>query len=222
MTGHSLEVWARDYARSFGKTQRDEARARLLEHGFGADRDETSKPRGESVKITTQEPRAQPFTVRIDDMTEIVLRKDKEWSAIDGDACLVKHFTPLATVEDGRVNAPSKTDPYALVTFECTQLQLPGEVTGCITQRMDFLHLWSAFNERGVGEDEEVLFCWTKKYLRRVGRLVSMMMPKLWVMVCPSGAFKLMTDPNFKPELTGLARHEAMKPLAEWKPEAME
>ena len=35
-TGHSLAVWARHYARSFGKAQRDEARARLLEHGFGA------------------------------------------------------------------------------------------------------------------------------------------------------------------------------------------
>jgi hypothetical protein len=36
MTGHSLDVWARSYARSFGKAQRDEARARLLDHGFGA------------------------------------------------------------------------------------------------------------------------------------------------------------------------------------------
>lgn len=35
MTGHSLAVWARSYAGSFGKAQRDEARARLLEHGFG-------------------------------------------------------------------------------------------------------------------------------------------------------------------------------------------
>ena len=36
LTGHSLAVWACHYARSFGKAQRDEARARLLEHGFGA------------------------------------------------------------------------------------------------------------------------------------------------------------------------------------------
>jgi hypothetical protein len=35
MTGHSLDVWARHYGRSFGKPQRDEARARLLEQGFG-------------------------------------------------------------------------------------------------------------------------------------------------------------------------------------------
>jgi integrase len=39
LTGHSPEVWARYYARSFGKAQRDEARARMLEYGFGAVRD---------------------------------------------------------------------------------------------------------------------------------------------------------------------------------------
>jgi integrase len=36
MTGHSLAVWATHYARSFGHEQRLEARARMLEHGFGA------------------------------------------------------------------------------------------------------------------------------------------------------------------------------------------
>jgi integrase len=36
MTGHSPAVWAKHYARSFGKAQGDEARARMLEHGFGA------------------------------------------------------------------------------------------------------------------------------------------------------------------------------------------
>jgi integrase len=37
ITGHSPAVWARHYAHSFGKAQRDEARARMLAHGFGAD-----------------------------------------------------------------------------------------------------------------------------------------------------------------------------------------
>jgi integrase len=35
LTGHSLIVWTRHYARSFGKAQRDDARDRMLEHGFG-------------------------------------------------------------------------------------------------------------------------------------------------------------------------------------------
>jgi integrase len=37
LTGHSLAVWTTSYARSFGKAQRDEARDRLLAHGFGDD-----------------------------------------------------------------------------------------------------------------------------------------------------------------------------------------
>jgi integrase len=40
ITGHSPAVWARFYARSFGKAQRDEARDRLLRYGFGAVSDE--------------------------------------------------------------------------------------------------------------------------------------------------------------------------------------
>lgn len=40
ITGHSPAVWARFYARSFGKAQRDEARDLLLEYGFGALSDE--------------------------------------------------------------------------------------------------------------------------------------------------------------------------------------
>jgi hypothetical protein len=35
MIGHSLDVWTRHYAGDYGKPQRDEARARMLEHGFG-------------------------------------------------------------------------------------------------------------------------------------------------------------------------------------------
>jgi integrase len=36
MTGHSLDTWTRYYAGDYGKPQRDEARAKMLEHGFGA------------------------------------------------------------------------------------------------------------------------------------------------------------------------------------------
>jgi integrase len=35
MTGHSLDVFVRHYAGDYGKAQRDEARARMLAHGFG-------------------------------------------------------------------------------------------------------------------------------------------------------------------------------------------
>jgi len=38
ITGHSAAVGARHYAFSFGKAQRDEARERMLAHGFVAAR----------------------------------------------------------------------------------------------------------------------------------------------------------------------------------------
>jgi hypothetical protein len=101
-------------------------------------------------------------------MTDIVLRKDKEWSVIDAELCRVNLFTPLARVEDGRVIAPSKTDPYALIRIECKAL--PEETIGAIGHRLDFQHLWAAFNERGIRDDEEVLIYWTKEHLKSYAR----------------------------------------------------
>jgi hypothetical protein len=152
-------------------------------------------------------------------MTELVFVKDKEWSVIDAELCRVKRFGPLATVENGNVRALDRSVPYAAVEFECEAL--PQDATGYITHRLDFLHLWSAFNERGVAEDEEVIFFWTKKNLKSYARFVSRFMPRLWVMVCPKEAFELMTDLNFKPELDGLERWKAQEALVEWKPEVM-
>lgn len=56
MTGHSLAVWTKHYARSFGKSQRDEARRRLLEHGFGAVDGEES-PTFADTALTPEEAR---------------------------------------------------------------------------------------------------------------------------------------------------------------------
>jgi hypothetical protein len=36
MTGHTLGAWTRFYAGDYGKAQRDEARQRMLDAGFGA------------------------------------------------------------------------------------------------------------------------------------------------------------------------------------------
>jgi hypothetical protein len=85
---------------------------------------------------------------------------------------------------------------------------------------MDFLHLWSAFNE--VRDDEEVIVFWVKSDLRKSARLFSKIMPRMVVWICPKEAFELMTDRNFKPELGGVARHRAMSPLAKWVPPAMQ
>lgn len=154
-------------------------------------------------------------------MDEIVFLKDKDWSVIDAELCRVKGFTPLlASVENGEVRAFDRTTPYASIDFECERL--PHDATGFIAHRLDFLHLWEAFNERGVADNEEALFFWTKKNLRRSARLMSKFMPKMWVLIYPRGAYELFVDPNSKPELSDRERFEAMTPLAEWKPDAME
>ncbi len=154
--------------------------------------------------------------------SEIALIKDSEWSVIDGEPCRVIDFNPLGSLVDidSKARSIDKTTPYASITMECEKLGK--NIIGYITHKMDFEHLWAAFKERMVKEDEEVIIIWTKKHYKRGVKFFSAFMPKLWVMVCPKGAFELMTNDTYKPELTGLARWNAMKPIIEWKPEVME
>ena len=149
----------------------------------------------------------------------IVMLKDREWNEIDSEACRVINFTPLAAIENGEVKAFDKTTPYASVLLECKKI--PTRIEGFITHKIDFIHLWVALKERVLAENEEVIVIWSKKHLKTSAKLFSAVMPKLWVMICPKGAFELMTDPNSKPELNGEARWNATKPIIDWKPEVM-
>lgn len=152
--------------------------------------------------------------------SEMSFLKDTDWSAVDGEPCRVLAFTPMASVQNNTVVAFDRSLPYAAVTLEC-KIAL-GPVKGFITHKDDFFHLWAALKERTLHDTEEVLIIWSKKHLKAYARLLSTFMPKLWVMVCQKGAFEIMTDPTWKPELTGQARWNAMKPLMEWKPAVME
>ena len=133
---------------------------------------------------------------------------------IDGELCRVKTFTPLsASVEDGEVIALDRTTPYASIVIECTKL--PQDATGFITHRLDFLHLWNAFYERGVGEGEEVLVIWTRKNYKAWARVApSATMPKLWVMINRAGAYEMWTH---QVEITA----QGVETLAQWKPDVM-
>ncbi len=154
------------------------------------------------------------------------LRKDNEWGIIDGEPCRVIEFTPSASIQDKKVITSNKTEPYAFVILECKKL--PDRIKGFICHKIDFQHLWAAFKERGVQQDEEVIILYSKKQLKNYAKIFSAFMPRLWVMICKKGAFELMTeeierktDTNWKPELSGEARWNAIKPIAEWKPEVM-
>ena len=109
--------------------------------------------------------------------------------------------------------------PYASIEIESPALAKP--TTGYITNKLDFQHLWQAFNVRGVGDDEEVIVVWNKSNLKRVGRWLSRGMPGPIVWICPRQAYELMTDPSFRPGLDGMDRHRATSPIVRWEPEVM-
>ena len=153
-------------------------------------------------------------------MPKKVRRKHSEWSLIEDKPCRVIDFTPLVRVKNGRVIAPNMTDPYASVFLECQKM--PEVIRGYVTHKIDFANLWAAFKERGISDNEEVIIIWsTKHYKYKIPKFLPPIFPKLWVMVYPKGALEIMVDPNWKPELTGGARWNAMTPIAKWKPEIM-
>jgi hypothetical protein len=154
--------------------------------------------------------------------SEVVLWKDDEWSQIDGEICRVTDFGTVGSFVDasGKVHAGTKTMPYGSITLECEKLGK--NVRGYICHKMDFQHLWAAFRERKIDKDEEVIVVWTRKqYKWKVTRLLATFMPKLQVMVCPKGAYELMTNPKGNPELSGTAWFAATRPIVQWKPPVM-
>lgn len=152
-------------------------------------------------------------------MSDNILKKDSDWDVIEGEVCRVIDFASLGSVKNGNVKALDVSTPYASVTLECRKF--PNRITGFITHKVDFIHLWAAFRERGVKENEEVLISWHKKGLKTFAKIFAPFMPKLVVMICKKGAYELINNPNFRPELSGEARFNAEKPIIEWKPGIM-
>ena len=128
----------------------------------------------------------------------------------------------MASVKDGKVLALDRITPYASVHLECRNF--PGQkVTGYIAHKLDFIHLWKAFKDRGVKPDEEVIIGWsTNHYKNWLYKILAFAMPRLWVMICHKGAFELISDPDSRPDLTGEARALAELPIVDWKPKVMQ
>ncbi len=152
------------------------------------------------------------------------LLRDRDWEPLDGEICRVLELTPLAgRMEGAKVKSSTKRLPYASIEIESPALAEP--TTGFITHKVDFQHLWEAFEVPGVGDDKEVIVIWNKSNLKRAAKLLPRgSMPGLVVWVCPQNAYELMTDQTFRPDLHGTARANAMIPIVELrpKPEIME
>ena len=168
---------------------------------------------------------------------EPVLLKDRDWSLIDGELCLVSDFSPMmdSAVKDGKVISPEKGLPYAAITLECKKY--PGKIKGFITHYIDFANLWAAFKERGIDEaNEEVLVYWSaKRYKHKWYQAISNFFlalqgstpfPKLIVMVCPKGRYDNQKSWEWGFHLS--PKHEVMVnvygalAIKWWKPEVIE
>ncbi|KKQ80805.1 MAG: hypothetical protein UT02_C0002G0030 [Parcubacteria group bacterium GW2011_GWC2_38_7] len=139
---------------------------------------------------------------------EIILLKDKEWSLIDGDLCLVTTFTPLDGnfVKDGIVTSSNTLAPYAAIEITC---RTATKITGFITHKIDFANLWHVFKEINFNpEKEEVQIYWTTKhYNNLIAKIISFLyltfigmtpLPKMFVMLYKKGTFdKLQSENQF-------------------------
>ncbi len=163
----------------------------------------------------------------------ITLRKDREWSVIDGELCLVTDFLPLmgSTIKNGIVVSLDTTVPYASVTIKCKKNS--EKITGYITHKIDFAHLWNAFKERGINnEKEEVLIYWsTKHYNNIIARMLSAFMlkilggtplPKVFVMIFPKGTYEKSTIDSELPEkVNACVFIYGSMPIVCWVPDIM-
>lgn len=165
------------------------------------------------------------------------LLKDRDWSQIDGELCLVSEFSPMmgSIVKDGEAVSPDKNFSYASITLECKKHK--SKIKGFITHKMDFTNLWDVFKERGVDENkEEVLIYWTAKHYKfkflqlfsnfLLTLIGSTPFPKLVVMVCPKGQYS--TQESWTDRLGLSPKDEIMVcvygllSIKWWKPEVME
>lgn len=149
---------------------------------------------------------------------ETLLRKDSDWELIEGQICRVVEFTPFATIQQGKFEAPAVPMPYASVELECPVFD--HHVTAFISHKVDFANLWEASTQRKQSDDRELIIIRNKRGLKWFAKLLALFMPRLVVWVCKKGAYELITT-DARPDLRGIARFEAERPLMEWKPPVM-
>lgn len=155
-----------------------------------------------------------------DDNTLPLIGRDIPFKAIDKEVLKAKRFGQLSKVIDGKVQAFAPNMPYGFVEVEGEAFE--GSAMLTLVHKDDFLHVWQAFEERGIGDDEEALVIWTdSNYKNKVFSVMKSAMPKVIVWICPKGAYKIMHDQTYKPELTGEARFRAKAPIVEIKSEVM-
>jgi len=147
-----------------------------------------------------------------------MLMKSRDWAAIEGKVCRVVRFVPFAVVQ-GKIVNRTMAGPYGLIALEVSGIA--DEVTGALFHKTDFANVWEANRLQAATPDTEVIVGYSKSSLRRAAKLVSAFMPSLIVWVCKTGAFELLANRDYQPELTGRARYEAERPIFDLTPEVL-
>lgn len=146
-----------------------------------------------------------------------VLGKDVPWKLVEDYLLRVVSFTPLGSVNGDRVHSARSTMPYAILSVEC--LELDKVFTVNVAHKVDFLHLWRAFNQRGISEDEEVLVGDFASKRRGFLRVFGSFLPRLFIWICRKGHLERVVNDDWG-GLTGEAWAEAMMPLEMWEPQS--
>jgi hypothetical protein len=140
--------------------------------------------------------------------------KDPFWGDLEDEVVIVRKFAPIAKVENGKVISTRPNIAYAFVTVDSPKLT--SETTLPINHRLDFLHLWEAFIIRTVSDSEEVLIHFSRKHHSGMLKLFYRFLPRLRVMICPTGAYSKMIDPNWWKQTPGRKGFLSIRPIQEW------
>ena len=164
----------------------------------------------------------------------LLIGRDIPWEAIEGEFCRVKHFTPLAIVESGKVKSASSMLPYALLRVELPNLRghqdyqqklknvnLPREASMPVLHKLDFRNLWEVFKEIDVSKDlegaltkMEVLVVYAPLKRRKLAKLFSGILPSLVIQLYPKGSLERLYE---KPEKGKVEEwFNSLRPIAEW------
>jgi len=157
-----------------------------------------------------------------------LIGRDIPWEAIEGEFCRIKHFTPLAIVESGKVESASTMLPYASLRVELPDLSehpdyqqklkgiiLPHEALMPVMHKLDFRNLWEVFKETGINtEIMEVLVVYAPLKRRKLTKLFSGVLPSLVIQVYPKGSLERLYE---KPEKGKVEEwFNSLRPITEW------
>ena len=106
------------------------------------------------------------------------------WKLIEGELFRIAHFTSLAAVVEGRMQAPSAPLPYALLRVESPVLNQPALMP--VNHRNEFLNLRDIYEGTGVPVGWEMLVSHLP-YRGFLGPLIRLTFPRLHLRLARAG-----------------------------------